>query len=92
MAVSRWLLAKTESQSNDLKFTVFDKQLIHATAGQRTRFLAALGMTSLEMSKANSQRPAANSQRPHAISQRPSAMSPVTQKAFQEVLLREGFL
>jgi hypothetical protein len=45
-----WSLAvgRNESQLNGLKVTQFDKELLRTTAGQRTRFLAALGMTSLE--------------------------------------------
>jgi hypothetical protein len=61
-----WSLAvgRNESQLNGLKVALFDKELLRIMAGQKTRFLAALGMTSLEMPKTNSDRPAANSQRP----------------------------
>jgi hypothetical protein len=66
-----WSLAvgRNESQLNGLKGTLFDKELLRTPAGQRTRFLAALGMTSLEMPKATSQRKSALSQQPSAISQ-----------------------
>jgi hypothetical protein len=91
---SLWLVVvsccRNESQLNGLKVTLFDKELLRTTAGQRTRFLAALGMTSLEMPKATSQRKSALSQRPSAISYQPTTIShqPMTiryrrmQKAF----------
>jgi hypothetical protein len=70
-----WSLAvgRNQSQLNGLKVTLFDKELLRITAGQRTRFLAALGMTSLEMPKASSQRPTANDQQATANDQQPTA-------------------